>query len=298
MLRLGTRGSALALAQSGWVARRLRELHAGLEVELVVIKTTGDRKLDVPLSGLGGKGAFTREIEVALLAGQVDFAVHSLKDLPTRMPEGLILAAVPQREDPRDCVIAHVALESLPSGARLGTGSARRIAQLHAARPDLEFAEARGNLPTRVEKWRRGDFAGVVLAQAGLNRLGLDPCGLEPGHVHPLPWSVCLPAPGQGVLALEARADDRPTRGLLQALNHEETATVTRAERAFLQELEGNCSLPAGCRAWLEGDLLRMQAVLGREDGSGLLRESTEGPATDAGSLGAALAARLRVRVG
>jgi hydroxymethylbilane synthase len=287
---MGTRGSELALAQSRQVARELESLHAGLTVEEVVIKTTGDQKAEVPLSGLGGKGAFTKEIEVALLDGVVDFAVHSLKDLPTTLPSGLELACVPRREDPRDCLIGGP-LESLSAGTVVGTGSARRVAQLRAARPDLAFAGIRGNLPTRVAKWRRGEFGAIVLACAGLNRLGLAACGVQPEEVHPLAPSVCLPAPGQGVLGIEIRSGDVSTQGILAALDHPDSARAMRAERAFLGELEGNCSLPAGCL--FTGD--ELDAVLGDETGAHLVRTRLRGAEEEA--LGREVARSLRERL-
>lgn len=289
-LRMGTRGSELALAQSRAVARELEGLHPGLEVSETIIKTTGDQKADVPLSGLGGKGAFTREIEQALLDGAIDFAVHSLKDLPTTLPEGLELACVPRREDPRDCLIG-ASLAELAPGAKVGTGSARRVAQLRAARPDLVFEGIRGNLPTRCAKWRRGDFAAIVLACAGLNRLGLEACGLVAGEVHPLAPVLCLPAPGQGVLGIEIRGSDARTRELLAVLEHEESRLGMLAERGFLAELEGNCSLPAGCLA--VGNSI--EGVLGDASGSRLARARLVGD--DREELGRSLARELKARL-
>lgn len=295
LVRLGTRGSELALAQSMQVARQLESLHPGLRVEALVIKTTGDQKADVPLSSLGGKGAFTREIEHALLGGQVDLAVHSLKDLPTTLPEGLVLAAVPERQDPRDCLIASVPLARLPPGARVGTGSTRRVGQLRQARPDLIFENIRGNLPTRVAKWRRGEHQAIVLALAGLNRLGLEACGLEPHELHPLDPSVCLPAPGQGVLGLEIREQDERTRALLAPLEHAESALAMRVERAFLAELEGNCSLPAGCLAEAGPGGLSARGVLGDASGERLARSSARD--SDPERLGRELARELKAQL-
>ncbi|GMU52595.1 MAG: porphobilinogen deaminase [Candidatus Xenobia bacterium] len=295
LVRLGTRGSELALAQSMQVARQLESLHPGLRVETLVIKTTGDQKADVPLSSLGGKGAFTREIEHALLGGQVDLAVHSLKDLPTTLPEGLVLGAVPERQDPRDCLIASVPLGELPPGARVGTGSARRVGQLRQARPDLIFEGIRGNLPTRVAKWRRGEYQAIVLALAGLNRLGLEACGLEPHELHPLDPSVCLPAPGQGVLGLEIREHDEQTRALLAPLEHPESALAMRVERAFLAELEGNCSLPAGCLAESGREGLSARGVLGDAGGERLARSSAHD--RDPERLGRELARQLKAQL-
>ncbi len=295
LVRLGTRGSELALAQSMQVARQLESLHPGLRVEALVIKTTGDQRADVPLSSLGGKGAFTREIEHALLGRQVDLAVHSLKDLPTTLPEGLILASVPERQDPRDCLIASVPLSELPRGARVGTGSARRVGQLRQARPDLIFEGIRGNLPTRVAKWRRGEYQAIVLALAGLNRLGLEACGVQPDELHPLDPSICLPAPGQGVLGLEIRQDDLKTRCLLARLEHAPSALATRAERAFLAELEGNCSLPAGCLAEASPEGLSARGVLGDASGHNLARSSAQD--NDPERLGRELARELKAQL-
>lgn len=264
-LRLGTRSSALARTQSQWVADQLERLWSDtkLQVELIFIKTTGDIQKDVPLGSLGlGKGIFTREIEVALLEGQVDFAVHSLKDLPTTLPPGLQLGCVPPREDPRDALVGPGSLESLAPGAVVGTGSARRQSQLRSVRPDLRFEDIRGNVPTRVEKWRNGPFGGgVVLAIAGLNRLGVL-SGAAPEEIHPLSVSHCVPAPCQGILGIECRAKDQETLEILARLNHGPAALSAQLERSFLAQLGGSCNLPAGCLAQPQQGELLVRAFL------------------------------------
>jgi hydroxymethylbilane synthase len=242
-IRLGTRGSALALVQSRTTASQLEAL--GCEVELIIIKTQGDLNQRDSLSQIGGKGVFVKEIEQALLAGSIDMAVHSLKDLPSQSPAGLALSAPPQRADARDALVAAQPFEELPSGARVGTGSARRQSQLRLLRPDLEYADIRGNVPTRVEKWRDGEYpGGVVLACAGLARLGNE-ANVALGELHPLGIDQCLPAPCQGILGLQYRQQDLAIAEALNALSHAETDLCCRAERAFLEALGGDCNLPA-----------------------------------------------------
>lgn len=284
-LRLGTRGSELALAQSGMVAEALEKAWPGLEVPLIVIKTTGDAHQDKALSAFGGKGVFTKELEDALLAGEVDFAVHSLKDLPSVLPPGLTLAPTPEREDPRDCLIGQ-ALEDLPQGARIGTGSPRRRAQLKTLRPDLQCQDIRGNLPTRVRKWREGLYDATVLAHAGINRLGLEKTGLAPHEVHPLPLDQCIPAAGQGLLGLECREGDEETLRLLGALAHQDSAHAAAAERAFLAELEGGCQAPAAAHAVVREGRLVVDAFLAMPDGTRVLRSHGEGDPSEAAHLG------------
>lgn len=296
-LRLGTRGSELALTQSGHVAEALRRAWPGLEVDLVVIKTAGDRQQEKALAAFGGKGVFTKELEDALLDGRVDFAVHSLKDLPSLLPAGLTLAATPKREDPRDCLISRVPLDELPAGARVGTGSPRRRAQLLARRPDLQCLEIRGNLPTRARKWREGQYDATVLAHAGLNRLGLEATGLEPKDVHPLEVEVCLPAAGQGLLGLELREGDARTAEFLAALAHPESAWAAAAERGFLAELGGGCQAPAAAHAQVEDGTLTVDAFLARADGTDVLRTRLQGGVEEADSLGRQ-AARVLLEAG
>lgn len=291
-LRLGTRGSELALAQSGHVAQALRDAWPGLEVELVVIRTTGDAHQDKALSAFGGKGVFTKELEDALLGGTVDFAVHSLKDLPSVLPAGLTLAPTPKREDPRDCLIGS-RLEDLPEGARVGTGSPRRRAQLLARRPDLRCLEIRGNLPTRVRKWREGQYDATVLAHAGLNRLGFAATGVADHEVHPLPVEQCLPAAGQGLLGLEYRQDDAETLRLLSALADPDSAHAAAAERAFLEELQGGCQAPAAAHARVVEGRLVIDAFAAMPDGTRGLRSQAAGAPEEAAALGRRVARDL-----
>lgn len=275
-LKLGTRGSELALTQSRWVADQLEGAHPELKVELVVIKTRGDRDQNSALNKFGGKGIFTKEIEDALLAGEVDLAVHSLKDLPTSLPPGLALADPPKREDPRDLLVSLVPLMELPQGAVVGTGSARRREQLRRLRPDLQFEEIRGNVPTRVRKWREGPLDATVLACAGVARLGLEVSGLTPGEAHPLPYEQCLPAPGQGILGLEIREDDADTRRLLSTIACPEAVLACQAERAFLAELDGGCHIPAGVHASVSGEVMQVTGFLFTES-SGWKRAERQG---------------------
>ena len=290
VLRLGTRGSPLALWQSRHVAARLHELHPGLAVELVVLQTEGDQRQDRPIAISDERGVFVRRIEDELLAGRIDLAVHSLKDLPTRQPEGLVIAAVPERHDPHDALLTinGATWDELPVGSFLGTGSFRRRAQLLNARPDLETVPVRGNVDTRVRKLLAGEFDGLVLALAGVERLGI-----RSVVCRPLDFSVCLPAVGQGALAIEIRADDRVTRGALKALNHAPSAQAVAAERAFLRRLGGGCLAPVGAHATIDGETLRLNAVVGDPDGKKLLRDAIVGGADSGERHGEALAARM-----
>ena len=292
LLRLGTRGSELALTQSRWVADRLEEAYSGLKVELVVIKTSGDRDQNSALNQFGGKGIFTKEIEDALLAGDIQLAVHSLKDLPTALPEGLTLASPPKREDPRDLLVSKVPLMDLPQGALVGTGSARRREQLRYARPDLKFCEIRGNVGTRVRKWREGQCDATVLACAGVARLGLEVAGLSEPECFPLSYEVCLPAPNQGLLGIEYRADDQATATLLAGIADPEAAPAFAAERAFLAELDGGCHIPAGAVTLLESDSVTVRAFLAVD---GVPRRvEFRGDISQAGALGRQAALELK----
>lgn len=291
-MRLGTRGSALALAQARIVASRLAAAGAG-EVELVTIRTSGDRFTAASLPAIGGAGLFTKEIEEALLDGRIDLAVHSLKDLPTALPPGLALGAVLEREDPADALVAPpgMTLATLPPRARVGTSSPRRRAQLLAARPDLEIVDLRGNVPTRLERQASGELHAVVLARAGLARLGL---GTRIAQV--LPFDVMLPAPGQGALAVEMRADDGSAAAAASAIDDAEARAATTAERAFLDELGGGCRLPAGALAVCEGDSLWLRACVAHPDGSSLLFDEERGARGAPESIGRRLASRLLAR--
>lgn len=295
-IKLGTRGSELALTQSNWVARQLEAANSGLKVEIKVIKTRGDRDQHSALNKFGGKGIFTKEIEDQLLAGEIDLAVHSLKDLPTTLPSGLALAAPPKREDPRDLLVSSVPLMELPEGAVIGTGSARRREQLRLMRPDLKFAEIRGNVPTRVRKWREGMYDATVLACAGVARLGMEISGLSPSEAHPLSFEECLPAPGQGTLGLEIREGDDKTETLLASIACADTLASIAAERAFLAELEGGCHIPAGAHAHSESGKLSITAFLALEKDGELIAHRTvcSGPVEQASALGQQAARHLK----
>ena len=293
-LRIGSRGSQLALWQANHVAALLRE--QGHAVEIEVIKTTGDKILDVALAKVGTKGMFTKEIEEALAEGRVDLAVHSLKDVPTELAPEFELAAIMQREDPRDAFISvkHAALEELPRGAKVGTSSLRRQCQLKAVRPDLEIFPLRGNVDTRLRKLESGDYDAIILAAAGVHRLGLDQ------HVRSrISADLMCPAVGQGALAIEARRDDRQTRDSLAFLNHAGTRQAVECERALLGSLGGGCQVPIGAYAEVahaeaRDGRLRLRGMVGRPDGSEILREQREG--TDAQKLGREVAQILLQR--
>ena len=286
---LGTRGSALALWQARHVAAQLVRRHPSLEVEERIIATEGDLQAQAPLAG-SDVGLFVRRIEQDLLQRRIDLAVHSLKDLPTEQPEGLALAAIPRRHDPRDALLslAGHAFDELPRGTRVGTGSPRRRAQLLHARPDLDTAPIRGNVDTRVRKLERGEFGAIVLALAGLERLGLASVPYRP--IDP---AVCLPAVGQGALALETRADDARTRELVAALDDPDARLAVEAERAFLRELGGGCLAPATGWATIAEGELTLRAAVGDPDGLELLRDEERGPAGDGPELGRRLARRM-----
>lgn len=292
-IRLGTRGSRLAMAQSMWVKAEIEKEYPGVKVELVTIKTLGDKILDVPLSRVGGKGLFVKEIEDALLKVEIDIAVHSIKDVPALLPQGLALGAFPEREDPRDAIISRgdLALEELPSGARVGTSSLRRVAQILSIRRDLSLVSLRGNVDTRLRKVSEGGLDAVVLACAGLKRLG---------HVdritRPFDTGLILPAVGQGALGIEIREKDDRIRALTDFLNHRPTELTVRAERAFLKELEGGCQVPIACHAVIEGGALRIAGMVAELDGSRLVREEICLDAGDPEAAGAELAERLRSR--
>jgi hydroxymethylbilane synthase len=291
-VRLATRRSALALAQTRLVAEALQDAWPGLEVELVPVVTEGDRRRDVATTELGGKGVFTAAVQEAVLEGRADLAVHSAKDLPAGQAPGLVLAAVPERADPRDVLFAREPVEDLDElhpGATVGTGSPRRVALLRWLRPDLEVLPIRGNVDTRLRKARSGELDAVVLAAAGLIRLGL---GGEP--VAPLDPELFTPAPGQGCLAVEAREDDTRVLGLVSAITHRPSRVALRGERAFLATLGGSCTLPAGAMLSMRGDArLEIQGFLSAADGKGLVRERLAGPLDDPESLGQVLATRL-----
>lgn len=291
-VRLASRGSTLALWQAHHVRDRLMTMHPGLEVGIEVLRTTGDNITDVPLAMIGDKGLFTKEVDDAVLDGRADCAVHSFKDVPTRLPDGLALAAVMQREDPRDAFLAApgraTSIEELPAGARIGTSSLRRRALLLAARPDLVVDDLRGNLDTRLQKLLDGRYDGIILALAGLRRFGReDAVGSLLGPPH---W---LPATGQGALAIVARADDAVTLDLLRPLDHTATHSATMAERAFLGRLEGGCQIPIGALGEVDGDTLRLRGLVASLDGVTVVRGEVTGRSMDAADLGRTLAEQL-----
>ena len=286
-LRIGTRRSPLALVQAEWVRGRIREHHPQATVEVVPIRTSGDRFRDVPIEKIGAKGVFIKEIEEALLEGAIDVAVHSMKDLPTEIPEGLAIAAVPEREDPRDVLISHIAgsLAELPAGARVGTGSLRRRAQVLNCRPDLTVVPIRGNVDTRLAKLRRGEVDALVLAMAGMKRLGR-----EREATQPLPAETWLSAVAQGALALETRRHEVER---WRFLNHEPSALEVEAERAFLGRLEGGCQVPVGARAVATEDRVALAGMVAEASGKKIFRGEISGARADAASLGIQLAERL-----
>ena len=289
-LVVGTRGSLLARAQTNWVVEALRAAHRDLDVQVEIIRTTGDRKTHQPLPEVGGKGLFTLELEQALHAGAIDLAVHSAKDLPTDLADGLAILAVPLREDARDAVISRdeVGLDELPTGAVIGTSSLRRQAQLLMHRNDLGFTTLRGNIDTRIAKVRRGDCDATLLAMAGLNRAGLAEAVTEPLEV-----DVMVPAPGQGALALEGRRDDERVCALLASLHDAPTAAALTCERRLIEVLEAGCLAPIGAYATCKDGALYIQAVVAMPDGSQSVRAEETGPVDEAAGIGERLAARL-----
>ena len=263
-LRIGTRGSPLALAQSNWVKEKIEATYPDARISLLKIKTKGDKVLDSPLAKIGGKGLFVKEIEEAMLRHDVDLAVHSMKDLPADLPEGLQIALYPEREDPRDAFVSthYQTLSALPEGSSVGTGSLRRSAQLLHLRPDLQVVPLRGNVGTRLRKLETENLQAVILATAGLRRLGF-----SDRISQVLTAEEILPAVGQGALGLELRQDDTATREALQFLNHDKTEVTVRAERAFLKKLEGGCQVPIAAFSLIEGEGIRLQGLVAELDG-------------------------------
>ena len=289
VIRLGSRGSKLALWQAEFIQSEVAR-RTGRPVEIVRIKTTGDMILDVPLARVGGKGLFVKEIEEALLSGRIDLAVHSMKDVPTDLPAGLEIVAITRREDPRDAFLSarFGRFEDLPQGAKLGTSSLRRQTQLLAVRPDLKVESLRGNLDTRIRKMEEGQYEAIVLAAAGLRRLGW-----EKKITHYIPESVSLPAIGQGALGIEIRSDDAATREAVSFLSDRDTAFAVRAERGFLKRLEGGCQVPIAAHGRTSGDEIVLDGLVGRPDGSRVIRGSRAGTVADPEALGVGLAEDL-----
>jgi len=285
MLTVGSRGSQLALWQARWIQARLQSF--GIESRLEIFHTTGDKITDVALSKVGTKGLFTKEIEEALLSGSIDVAVHSLKDMPTELPEGLILAAIPEREDPRDALIGG-RLAELKQGACVGTSSLRRAAQLRSIRPDLQISDVRGNLDTRLRKLDEGKYDAIVLASAGLRRLGwkeriselLDP-------------AVMCPAVGQGALAVETRDDSGEARAVCRRLDHAATRAAVSGERAVLAALGGGCQVPIGAHATLDASMIHIRSIIVSPDGGQVIRKEASGLAAEGAALGRALGDEL-----
>lgn len=289
---LGTRGSELALFQAHHVAWSLQMKNVDLSVKIKTITTSGDKILDSPLAKIGDKGLFVKEIENQLLSGDIDIAVHSCKDMPTELPEGLLIAAYGEREDPRDVFIGGAggagSLKQIPEGGRVGTSSLRRRSQLMALRPDLDIVDIRGNVDTRIRKIAELGLNGTILAAAGVKRLKRDN---EVSFFFAV--DEMLPAVGQGVIAIEARADDRAVLDLLEAENHMDSAAAVIAERALMKRLEGGCQVPIGAHATVNGGKLTLHSYLGSLDGTRFVRDSIEGPREDAADLGEKLAERL-----
>lgn len=289
-LVLGTRGSKLAVHQSEWVQARLKEVAPQVAVTLRRIRTSGDMILDVPLAKIGGKGLFVKEIEEALLSGEIDLAVHSMKDVPTELPAGLDLLCIPCREDARDALISRDGkrFKDLLKGAKVGTSSLRRQAQLLQARPDLSIVMLRGNLDTRLRKLREGQFDAIVLAAAGLRRLGW-----EHEITEYLAPEISLPAIGQGALGIEGRRDDQFVQSLLSGLDHAPTRTMVRAERALLHRLQGGCQVPIAAYATVSGSDVMLEGLVASVDGKEIVRDRVHGTVTDPESMGIQLAERL-----
>lgn len=287
---VGTRDSALALWQTNWVVDNLRKLNPGRSFKVVSMKTQGDKILDVALAKIGDKGLFTKELEVGMLAGEIDFAVHSMKDLPTVLPEGLTIGAICKRHDPSDVLIAQssVGLKDMPEGAKIGTSSLRRVAQLSKFRPDLEMVSLRGNLNTRMAKLERENLDGIILAAAGVERMGWSDRITER-----IPFDVCLPAVGQGSVGIEIRENDSEVYEVVNKLNHAPSEAAIVAERAMLKKLEGGCQIPIGALGRVDGDKMTLEGCVASLNGEKLIRNKVEGSVSEAASLGVALAEKL-----
>ena len=289
-IRIGTRKSKLALWQANFVAQQLKKYFPDIEVELVKITTKGDKILDVPLAKVGGKGLFVKEIEDALLRNEIDIAVHSLKDVPTYFPKGLGLVAIMEREDPRDAFLSvkYNSLDELPEGAVVGTSSLRRKVQLKIHRPDLTIKDLRGNVDTRIRKLEEGQYDAIILAYAGLKRLGL-----EGKAKQVFDTDFMIPAVAQGFLGIEARLDDKDTIKLVSVLNHEESSIRAAAERAFLKTLEGGCQVPLAGYSEIKNGTLSLTGFIADLEGKRYFKDSLEGSPSEAEDLGVELAERL-----
>jgi hydroxymethylbilane synthase len=295
-LRIASRRSQLAMVQTHWVRDALSQAHPGLTIEIEAMATQGDKILDVALAKIGDKGLFTKELEAQMLVDRADIAVHSLKDLPTNLPEGLILGCITEREDPADALVVHEkhrerSLATLPEGAVVGTSSLRRLAQLRHHYPHLRFQDVRGNVITRLEKLDAGEYDCLILAAAGLGRLGLG------SRIHELiDPAISLHAVGQGALGIECRQGDGRVQAWIQVLEHRPTALRCRAERAFLRSLEGGCQVPIGVNSRLEGEQLVLTGMVASLDGQRLIRDEARGDQADPEAIGQALAETLRTQ--
>lgn len=287
---VGSRDSVLAMWQTKFVVEQLMAVTDQYEFEIVSLKTKGDKILDVSLAKIGDKGLFTKELEVGLLQGEIDFAVHSMKDMPTVLPEGLQISSLLKRHNPADVLISekYDSFAALPQGAKVGTSSLRRKAQLLHARPDLDIHDVRGNLQTRMRKMREENFDGIILAAAGVERLDWHDQITEE-----LSYDICLPAVSQGVIGVETRTDDPEIIALVQLVNDVQTASCVAAERALLKSLEGGCQIPIGAYAQLEGDTVVLQGLVGSLDGKTIIRDEISGPVAQSEQLGRQLAQRL-----
>jgi hydroxymethylbilane synthase len=293
-IRIGSRKSQLALVQTYWVQAELQKSFPDITFEVHTMSTQGDKILDVALAKIGDKGLFTKELELGMINKEIDFAVHSLKDLPTNLPAGLTLAAITERENPADAVVLHEkyqgeTLETLPAGAVIGTSSLRRLAQLRHKFPHFTFKDVRGNLITRMDKLDAGEYDALILAVAGLERLEMS------DRIHQiLNPEVSLHAVGQGALGIECRADDEEVIGLLKAIEHPQTRDRCLAERSFLRVLEGGCQVPIGVNTEIHGDQLTLKGLVASVDGQQIVKDTVSGAAADAEKLGAQLASMLR----
>lgn len=293
-IRIGSRKSQLALVQTYWVQEQLQKHFPDRTFEVETMSTQGDKILDVALAKIGDKGLFTKELELGMLEGSIDFAVHSLKDLPTALPDRLMLGCVTEREDPADALVVHEKhkdkqIDTLPEGAVIGTSSLRRLAQLRHHYPHLTFKDVRGNLNTRLAKLDAGEYDAIILAVAGLRRLGMG------DRIHQvLPSDVSLHAVGQGALGIECRTDDPEVLELLKVLQHEPTAQRCYAERAFLRVLEGGCQVPIGVNTTIDGDTLTLTGIVASLDGQTFVKDTVSGPAHDAEQIGIQLANQLK----
>ncbi len=289
-IRIGTRGSALALWQAEWVKSELEKKYPGTAVSLTKIKTTGDKILDVPLAKVGGKGLFVKEIEEAMLANEIDIAVHSMKDVPTFFPDGLHLSCITKREDPRDALFSRnkIAFKDLPQGANIGTSSLRRQAQLMNIRPDFVIHQLRGNVDTRLRKLKEGQYDAIILAAAGVKRLGL-----AENITELIAPEISLPAIGQGALGIECRVDDRELNDMITFFNHADTRVAVTGERALLRRLEGGCQVPIACYGEVWGGNLHLTGLVGSVDGKRIIKDNISGPGDHAEKLGVTLAEKL-----